>query len=514
MKRLKIVFLTFVVGSMSWASGMALAVPKSATVGPGSGDLVIGSVNGQPIYVEDVERRLDALHQGASVTKRGGFNLDELAFQVVNDILLAQEAKAIGIDLEAPIPSQLQQFRERLAVTRLKREEIVDPAKASDEEVRAAFEERYRRVTLRVATTYKREDAEALLKELREGADFATLAKARSVDPYGPRGGLVKDLPRADLQREIAAAAFDQKPGKLIGPISTSIGWAVLRVESFNKADPERFVKEEKDLRDLLRFRKSQALEGRLSKKLRQRFPVMVNQAAYEAVHAERLPDGRLVARSDQNGPIARIGSRSISTDRLLAALTQRWMGVHNEVAAKAAMPIVLERMIEDELLVNEALRRGYGDTPRAKHQIAAYETELLVQRYLKDVIAPEVKIRPDDLERYYEQHKNQFLQPPRIRVGQVTVATKQEAQQVADLLRKGTDLGWLAQQRSIDGFKDRGGVRGWLTPAPGVDELNTALMAAHPGDVLGPMGGEGRFTVYRVISRQEQGPYPFQRVS
>ncbi len=515
MKRLTIPCLMLVLATAAsipiLASGKSIADSNDGE----SANTAIGRVNGQPIYVENVERRLDALHQGANAHQRGGFSLDQLAFQVVNDILLAQEARAIGMDKEEPIPAKLEKYRERLAVARLKQEEIWGPAEASDEEVRAAFEELYRRVTLRVATAYKKEDAEALLKELEGGADFATLAKKESVDPYRLRGGLVESLPRADLQQAIAAAAFRAKPGELIGPISTDIGWAVLRVEKFDKADPERFSKVESDLRDVVRFRRSEALEASLSVKLRKRFPVMVNQVAFEAVHPERLPDGRLVARSsDEKVPVARIGKRSISTQRLLEALTRRWMGVHNEVAAKAATPIILEGMIQNELLTSEALARGYGDTPRVNHRVSAYETELLAQRYLNEVVAPEVKITSEEIKAYYEQHKGQFLQTPRLHLGQVSVATKEEAEQVAELLRKGTDLAWLASQRSIDGYKERGGDRGWLTPEVGVDEFNRELMTAQPGQVLGPFGQKEQFTVYRVIAREERGPYPLKAIS
>jgi len=489
------------------------AAPPSASQEPPT--TVVATVNGQPIYLEDLEGRLGEMHSQVNETHRSDFDLDQLMFRLVNDALLAQEARVLEMNQEPPIPQRVEERRREIAVRRLEREEIWTQAEVSDAEVRAAFEELYRRVTLRVLTTFEKDEAEAVLSELAAGADFDALARERSKDPYGPRGGLVESLPRADLQRAIAEVAFGLEPGKAFGPVSTDIGWAVLEVVSFEPPDEERFEAVRREIFETVRFRKAEAAREALGKLLREHHPVVVDPEVRASVKRERLPDGRLMARTDDpDAAVVRLGAREITAEAYAKALSLRWAGVRNEVAADAAAPIVLGRMIDDELMVAEALARGYGDTPAVQRQLRAYETRILVPRYLDEVLAPKIRVAREELEAYYAEHRESFRKPPRLHLSQITVASAEEADRVAELARAGGDFAWLARQHSIDNYRDAGGDKGWVEPRPGIDSFNDTLLAAEVGDVLDPVALDEEHVVFKVTGREEQGTYTFQQVS
>jgi len=189
-------------------SAVASAQPTAAAPGGGDGDSgVIATVNGEAIHFDDMERLLGTMHSGASATAgpRSAPDLDRAVFRLVNDTLLAQEARALGLDQEEPITSRLAERRESLAVAVLEREEIWGLAEPTEQEIAETFATEYRTLSFRMMTAHERETAEELLALLESGEDFATLAEARSVDPYAPRGGLVEDLPHIDMPRERAA---------------------------------------------------------------------------------------------------------------------------------------------------------------------------------------------------------------------------------------------------------------------------------------------------------------------
>jgi peptidyl-prolyl cis-trans isomerase SurA len=77
--------------------------------------------------------------------------------------------------------------------------------------------------------------AEELAKGLREGADFAELAKQHSADAFADNGGLQEDVARPDLSPEFAAILFDSETGKIIGPLEDPAGFTIARVESIEK---------------------------------------------------------------------------------------------------------------------------------------------------------------------------------------------------------------------------------------------------------------------------------------
>ncbi len=510
--------LTVLVPAWALAAPSVAAPGAGAAVDPAAEEAgVVALVNGEAIRAEDLERQLAGLHAGAAGGERGAFDLDRLLFRVVNDTLIGQEARALGMDEEPSVADRVTRRREELAIRRLEREEIDQHSVPEPEEVRRLFEEQYRRATFRVVTAYERDGAEELREALDAGADMAALAAERSVDPYRLRGGLVEDLARIDLQREVAETVFALDPGELAGPLATDLGWSVFRVESFAAADPERFPKLERTVASLVRQRKAAARREALAAELRQRHPVTTDEAVVAALAPERLPDGRLVPPSPEpSAVVARLGESAVITaERYAQALLARWKGVRNVEAARAAAPIILDRLIESELLRLEALARGYGALPEVERALHAYETQLLVPRFLEEVVGAGIEISEEEKRAHYETHRESFRRPPRVRIGQITVASREEAERLAGLLRGGTDFAWLARQQSLDAYKDQGGDRGWMVPQMGADDINRDLLEAAVGEVLDPVAAAGEgWLVLRITDRQEQGIYSYQEVS
>jgi peptidyl-prolyl cis-trans isomerase C len=509
--------LAAAVGSISAAADSPSSPPpREAEVEANEGGGVIARVNGEAILAEDIERQLGRLHGSAQKGDRPGFDVDRLMFRLINDLLLGQEGRALGMDREEPIASRVEAYRRELAVKKLRQVEIDERARPNDEEVRKTFQEQYRRITLRVVTVYERDEAEEILSELRAGADIETLAKERSVDPYSLRGGLVSDLPRIDVLNEVADLAFTLEPGQIDGPVRTDIGWTVFRVESKRAADPARFEAVERKVRRLVRHRKGEELRASLAAEVRERHPASIDDDAVRAIQPKRLPDSRLAPDyDDPSAVVVRIGEDHwITAEDYGKALLKRWSSVRNEEAARASAPIILKRLIDERLLLAEALDRGYAELPRIARSIHTFETDLLVQRYLEEIVADGIEVGAEEMKTYYDANKEKFKMPPRLHVGQITVETLEEAERIAGLLRDGADLGWLARRHSIDRFRDSGGTRGWMSPQPGASEFNRRLLEAEAGDVLGPFGSSGHYVISKVLSRKESGSYPYEKVS
>ncbi len=475
---------------------------------------VLAMVNGETLSVPDLERHLGTLHGSANEGPRGAPDLDRLIFRMVNDVLIGQEARALGMDQEGGIPERVTRYREKLTLEALEREEIAERARPTEDEVRRTFEDQYRELTLRVVTAYEQPEAEELLAVLRAGADMEALARERSVDPYAIRGGHLDSVPRIDLQPEIAELAASLTPGELAGPVRTDLGWSTIRLEEVRAADPERLPKVARTIAQVVRHRKSQALRAALAESARARHEVVVDEGVAGALSAERRPDARLFPIfPDPDAVVARIGTRHVITaNEYSKALLARWNGVRNREAALASAPIILEKMIEKRLLQAEAEARAYVERPEIVRAVHTFETGLLVPRYLEEVVAPGVEVEREEMEAYYAAHQDELRKPPRINLGQVTVATEEEAERIASLLREDTDLAWLARRHSLDRFKDQGGERGWVEP--GFSGFEQRLLEATAGQVLDPVGVRGNFVVFKVIARQEQGVYPFQEVS
>ena len=71
--------------------------------------------------------------------------------------------------------------------------------------------------------------AEDLVKQLRNGADFAELAATHSKDAFAQQGGMQEDVPRTDLAAEFAAIVFDKPVGEVIDPILDPMGFTIIK---------------------------------------------------------------------------------------------------------------------------------------------------------------------------------------------------------------------------------------------------------------------------------------------
>jgi parvulin-like peptidyl-prolyl isomerase len=505
--------LLLVLSGLLAAASFAAAAPQSATGTPA--DDVLAVVNGEPVRLADVELLLAEMHSGVGETSRGEFDIDRLLFRLVNDVLLAQEARTLEMHEEPAVRHAAERVRERAMVETLLEAEVRGRAAASDEQVEQAFREQFTRVTLRVLTVGERETAEELLARIDGGEEMAELARQLSLDPYAAQGGLAESLARQDLAKAIADAAFALAPGQLGGPVLTDLGWTIVLVESFEQPDPARFAAVAPRLRALASAENARELRSALADAARERHAVSIDEKVVDQIEPDRIEAGRLVPQvSEPEAVVARIGEgTTITAAELGQKLLARWTGVRSEDAARAARSIILGGMIEDALLLAEARARGYADHRAVVGQVETEVRQLLVKRYLEEVVAADLGITNAAMKAYYEQNQDRFRRPPRVHLGQITVPTEEEAERMAGLLRAGADLAWLAREHSTDRFAAHGGDRGWIVPR-GTDPANEQLRTAPVGTVLDPAGVPGNWIVMIVTAREEQGIYPFDEVS
>lgn len=87
-----------------------------------------------------------------------------------------------------------------------------------------------------------REAAEQALADIQGGADFATIARERSIDSdTAPNGGDLGWLPRGSMPSAFDEVAFALAPGEVGGPVQTQYGWHIVKVL---ERDPDRPLSE------------------------------------------------------------------------------------------------------------------------------------------------------------------------------------------------------------------------------------------------------------------------------
>ncbi|WP_342565893.1 peptidylprolyl isomerase [Paenibacillus sp. FSL R7-0345] len=90
-----------------------------------------------------------------------------------------------------------------------------------------------------------KEEADAIVKQLKEGADFATLAKEKSSDTGSKdKGGDLGFFKKGDMVTEFSDAAFALKVGETSGAVKSDYGYHVIKVT--DRKEAHEYTLEEK----------------------------------------------------------------------------------------------------------------------------------------------------------------------------------------------------------------------------------------------------------------------------
>jgi parvulin-like peptidyl-prolyl isomerase len=138
------------------------------------------------------------------------------------------------------------------------------------------------------------EEGGTIVKKLREGADFATLAALRSSDASAENGGDLGYIHKGMLAPEAQRALDTLKPGEITEPVRVLQGVAVLRLEGRNPARLNPFAQVRERAGELLARDNADSAWGSLAATLRQQTPVAIDRQALKAlftpVEAATLP--------------------------------------------------------------------------------------------------------------------------------------------------------------------------------------------------------------------------------
>ncbi|MBJ6799183.1 peptidylprolyl isomerase [Geomonas propionica] len=103
-----------------------------------------------------------------------------------------------------------------------------------------------------------KEKAEALLKRVKAGEDFAAVAKAESSCPSASQGGDLGAFGRGEMVPAFEKAAFSMKTGDVSGVVESEFGYHIIKVTDRQEAGAEKFENVKDKIADFLKRQKVQ----------------------------------------------------------------------------------------------------------------------------------------------------------------------------------------------------------------------------------------------------------------
>ncbi len=249
----------------------ASAAPTMAA----TSDTVVATVNSDQItigHIVALAARLPEQYQ----TLADDVLFNGILEQLIQQSLLAQRVDADTKSMKYAIDNERRALLATEAVNR------IGDAAVTEEAVQKAYADRYtsgeagQDFFASHILVKTEEEAKAIVAELEGGADFAELAKEKSIGPSNVQGGELGWIEPGQTVAPFEAAALALKPGELSPPTETQFGWHVIKLKELRDHEPPQL----EDVRA--------EIEGELS-----------DQAIEAAI--DILDDGATVERMDEN---------------------------------------------------------------------------------------------------------------------------------------------------------------------------------------------------------------------
>lgn len=206
-------------------------------------DPVIAVVNGHEIHrseLEAAQRGLPEQYRQVPLQLIYGPLLD----RVIDSRLLAEEAERRGVAEDPGVQEQLARARAQVLRDAIVERQLEDGI--TEERLRARYDEAkqgddfaHEEVEARHILLSSEEEAQDVIDQLGQGADFGELAREMSIGPSAEEGGDLGFFQRDQMVPEFAEVAFALDVGAISEePVQTQFGWHVIEVTDKRMVEP------------------------------------------------------------------------------------------------------------------------------------------------------------------------------------------------------------------------------------------------------------------------------------
>ena len=252
---------------------------------------VLVTVGKSAITEDDFIKQVSRVPDWAREQFKGKEGKDRFLDEMIKRDLIFNQAKKMRLQNDKEYIERLNEFEKMTLVALLLKKEIEDKVQVTEDEARAFFDENQDKFT--VGTQLKashilvetEEDAKGIHDQITKGADFATLAKERSIDKgSAAKGGDLGYFGRGRMVPEFERAALSLKPGEVSPPVKSRFGYHIILLVDIKKGDQANFDQSKAAILKQLQTQKQKALLDTFVEKLKGESKITRNEELIESV--------------------------------------------------------------------------------------------------------------------------------------------------------------------------------------------------------------------------------------
>jgi parvulin-like peptidyl-prolyl isomerase len=219
-------------------------------------------------------------------------------------------------------------------------------------------------------------------------------------------------------------------------------------------------------------------------------------------------------------GVLATVNAAVVTVDEFITAASRK-TPANGTALSTAEKREILDGLVEEVILYEHALIRGLDKDPKVKKVVI----NLLVREDVYSTVNNS-DFTDEQLQAYYEGHKDEFVVPEKVQIRTVTVKVTDarsdaKAQELANQLHtritaNPEGMKDLATEQSEDPYRRRGGDVGFVARVgkPGLDQAIVDLaFDLKEGEVARPIRVGDAWVIVATVARREQVERTFQQM-
>ncbi|MBD3107438.1 peptidylprolyl isomerase [Bacillus sp. AGMB 02131] len=178
------------------------------------------------------------------------------------------------------------------------------------------------------------------------------------------------------------------------------------------------------------------------------------------------------------------------------------------ELEAKKQGVKITDEAIEEEL--NEFIE-SYGgkDSFNSALEYSGitledFKNDIEIYLMTVELMSPDIEVTEEEMEKYFEENKDDFAQAEEVRASHILVEDKETAQEVLEKINAGEDFAELAAEYSTDTSAKEGGDLGFFGTGKMVEAFEKAAWALDIDEVSDIVETEYGFHIIKVTDKQE----------
>ncbi|MFZ0390963.1 MAG: peptidyl-prolyl cis-trans isomerase, partial [Calditrichia bacterium] len=205
-------------------------------------------------------------------------------------------------------------------------------------------------------------------------------------------------------------------------------------------------------------------------------------------------------SKAQQDLVLATVGGRQITGSDYLQQFRGRFRQFAPRFVKTEALKTAVDQQVDYFAWVITAEKAKIANEPDVQSELKRYEESQLMNYFNTEEVSRQSKPTEAELQNYYEDHKENFREPEKIRIWDIEVKDRDEAEKIYRKAKQGADFEELAKKYSESrALKDQGGDRGYLPEKSAYAELVKPAIKAGPDQILEPIEFKSKYHIIKT---------------